>query len=229
MNFENGKSEGTSSVQQDIFEQPFNPANGMTVGRMLAAVPVGIMAAKGHEMAGPAMIVASLSDMEGNVARWGARRGWGWLTEWGRKFDTVADKILAVSVAVGTLIGGLGHTGETVLTGSVLTEQVAVAGIAMIAEKRNPGELHVSKVGKAGICLVFGYLAGKNLISIDSVEQNVGVHDALSATTNSLGFASLGVVALAAKGYIKSAFGFGHKPVAENTELSTLASEPEAL
>lgn len=227
MGLENNQPIIDVPAEYEVAEQLINPANGMTVIRVLASLPTGYYAAKGHDLAGPAMILASATDMEGNVARWGARHGRGWLTEWGRKFDTVADKVLAVSVATGTLIGGLGSTGETALTSSILAEQVAVAGIAIVAEKRNPGELQVPKIGKVGICLVFGYLAGKNLININAIEQNAGVHDVISAATNSLGFASLGVVALAAKGYIKSAFGFVRKPSALDPAIPELVPEPE--
>jgi|GEM_PF-2059759 len=211
--------------QPDIPEKLNNPANWMTWFRALSAIPICCMAAKGHNMAGPAVIIAAASDAEGKVARWGAHHGKGWLTEFGRKFDPIADKILTVSVAAGTLMGGLGNTGETALTGGILAEQIAVAGIAMVAEKRHPGELHVSKIGKAGICLVFGYLAGINMLNLNLIEQNAGVHNLTSGITTSLGIGSLGVVGLASKGYIKEAFNFGHKHQADTSDIPIPVSD----
>lgn len=211
MNLKNIQPEVDASIQSEIPEQINNPANWMTFGRLIAAPFIGWCAAKGYDITGPAMVIASMSDGEGNVARWGARRGYGWLTEIGRKFDPIADKVLAVSVGLGTFMAGLGNSGETALTGSILAEQIAIAGISMAAEKRHPGELHVSKIGKAGIALVFGYLTGKNMLNFTPVEQNAGAHDVISATTTSLGIGSIGVVGLAMKGYVKSAFHFGRK------------------
>lgn len=193
-------NEVTSGQTVETAEQIINPANFMTALRAGSALPIGYMAAKGHEFTGLAMTASAFLDKEGSVARWGVEHGKNWVTEIGRKADPIADKLLAVGVAAGTVAYEVGH-GNPGLTIAILSEQVAIAGLSIYSEKQNPGKLEVGMIGKVGISFVFGYLAAKNLVHFDPIAHNETAREIMNNGANVIGVSALGLVGAAMRGY----------------------------
>lgn len=152
------KSFKESGEEQDaIFTSP----NVISVGRGVCGVVLGGVLATNNIDPGAAVVAAGVlgaTDMEGSLisltSRWPQLQHTlrAYPSRIGRKLDAVMDKLFAVSVFAGSIIGGYMPSEQAA---PILVTEAATAGTTMYVTKEG-GDPEVGRAGTFGMCARMG-------------------------------------------------------------------------